>query len=67
MKHHMDTIVRYEMNNLNGEEFNQFILSKLEEMRDLDKENHKTTLRAFEHLLDVVKMLDKRIAKLEGN
>jgi hypothetical protein len=53
------------MSNDNNSEFNQFILSKLSEMMDIDKTNHETTLRAFEHLIDVVKLLDERITKLE--
>lgn len=65
MKHHMDTIARYRMDNLNDEEFQKYILSKLEEMRALDKENHDTTIRAFEHIIDVIKALNDRIAKLE--
>jgi len=65
MKHHMDTIVSDKMSNDNNSEFNQFILSRLSEMMDIDKTNHETTLRAFEHLIDVVKLLDERITKLE--
>jgi hypothetical protein len=53
------------MDNLNDEEFQKYILSKLEEMRALDKENHDTTIRAFEHIIDVIKALNDRIAKLE--
>jgi hypothetical protein len=61
----MDTIARYKMDNLNDEEFQKYILSKLEEMRVLDKENHDATIRAFEHIFDAIKLLNNRISKLE--
>jgi hypothetical protein len=53
------------MDNLNDEEFQKYILSKLEEMRVLDKENHDATIRAFEHIFDAIKLLNNRISKLE--
>jgi hypothetical protein len=65
MKQAMDTIVSNKMEHLNEEEMQTYILSKLREMQQLDKENHETTIKAFEHVIEVIKLLDERITKLE--
>lgn len=66
MKQAMGTIVSNKMEPLDDQEMQTYVLSKLREMQELDKQNHDVTIKAFEHIIDVIKILDERVTKLEG-